>query len=178
MPVATRNQTKRNNEQVNAEVPNPYLDKCTTLKATVHALHELYTTPNKQEWRNEVYEKIYQFIHRDMEPSFNEIDDMLFINRILLDNELADEYERFIYKCPIKFLVTFVNSEQALYDLGYICEMGLIVTYLYLSMFVDETKVYEWAARYNQPIVDDITLLKDLPLFDKCKEVMRQNVRK
>lgn len=160
MPVTTRSQTKRNNEvatkvkkpkQVKAEIHNPYLDKCTTLKATANALHELYATPNKREWRNEVYEKIYHFIHPDMEPSFDEIDDILLINRILLNNELAVEYENFIYKCPIKFIVTFVNnSEHAPYDLKHICEMGLKVTFVYLSMFVDKTKIYTWAQRYNQ----------------------------
>lgn len=128
---------------------NPYLKSCTTLQSTTDILYELYEKSNKT--NSEVYRKLYDFVNRDMEPSIDEIDDMLLVCRILLDNNCQDELEEFILNCPTRFIVTFVNnSETSPYDLQTIQMWGLTDLYNYLLKHVHTSKWVTWNERYNK----------------------------
>ena len=132
-------------EHVQELNPNPYLKTCTTLQSTAHMLYELYENPNDAKYRSEVYRKLYEFVNRDMKPSFDEIDDMLLVCRILLDNECRDELEEFILNCPIRFIVTFVNnSDKSPSDFQTIKKWGLTGLYNYLLNYVHNSKLATW----------------------------------
>lgn len=145
MPVVTRSQTNK----------NKYLKMCTTLHQTANALRELYDNIEFNNykhltWRNEVHHKVYDFVNLGMKPTFDDIDDMLTIIRVMLDNRLKFELMEFIFNCPMKFIVTFVNnSETAPRDLLIIEKMRLANIYAHLMTYVDDSKLKTWNDRYN-----------------------------
>lgn len=95
---------------------NPYLDKCNTLEVTVQTLSDIFemkyylnirskrNTDLFDHWIKEVYTKLYDFVHLNMEPTLEEIDAMLLVYRLLIDNNMKNNIEEFILNCPRKFL--------------------------------------------------------------------------
>ncbi len=144
--------TLRRQEHVNEVKYNPYLDRCTTLQLTANTLYELYDNPTSEQtsdmraWRNEIYRKVYEFVNRSMCPSFDDMDDMLVITRVLLNNKLKCELEEFILNCPKRFIITFVNnSEHALQTIE---QMGLTNIHTYLLGYLDNSTLYTWNERH------------------------------
>lgn len=141
---------------------NPHLDKCTTLHITSQTLSDLFEindlidiTANRdnyyiKHWIREIYTKLYDFVNRGMEPTFDEIDSMLLVCRVLLQHNMKRYIEEFIINCPAKFLVTYANnSERTPCVLDKLDRLGLSNIRTYLIRFTHETKLMTWNERRN-----------------------------
>ena len=141
---------------------NQHLDKCVSLETTAETFSELiesityheeygksYTAQIK-EWCEEVYKKLYDFVNRTMQPTFDEIDAMLLVCRILIQNRMKYRLAEFILNCPKKFLITYANnSERTPQVLDQLTRFGLENIRAYLIEFIHETKLGTWNERRN-----------------------------
>jgi hypothetical protein len=144
---------------------NPYIVDCDTLENTaktfVITIEITYGVANlsKQErnkyqkWTDEIYRKLFDFINRDMKPTFDGIDIMLLVSRILLERNMKTEIAEFILNCPNKFLLTYANnSEQSPFDFIKLRRLGLNNICKYLLTFVHYTKLNTWNERINSHV--------------------------
>lgn len=151
-------------------VVNPYISQCDTLEKTAE-MFEMMTgvidniiNPSKRDstdcerWVDEIYRKLFDFVSRDMKPTFDEIDAMLLICRILLERKMKDEVAEFILNCPNKFLLTYVNNSEssptAFYKLR---KLGLENICNYLLPHVHHTKLGTWNERRNTHIRGNVS---------------------
>lgn len=141
---------------------NPYLDKCQTLEITAQTLSDLFqmkeyidarakmNSDHLDHWIKEVYRKLYNFVNRGMEPTFDEIDAMLLVCRVLLQHDMKRSIEEFIINCPGKFLVTYANnSERTPSVLAKLDRLGLSNIRAYIMSFTHQSKLMTWNERRN-----------------------------
>jgi len=131
-----------------------YIDRCFTLQSTADMLNELYTIENNhkdvESWRSDVFKKLFVFVNRCMVPTFDDIDDMLLVCRVLLENKKKFEFQEFILNCPKKFIIAYSNnSERTPTVLHKLERMGLNNIRSYLIEHVDDSKLATWRDRYN-----------------------------
>lgn len=96
------------------------LGVCDSLTYTANLLYEIYIDYNEDNPNNGpenlirlgIYEKLFDFVNYEMNPSFDDIDDMLLVCRILLEANRKLEYEKFIMRCPQKFIITYSNNSE------------------------------------------------------------------
>jgi len=140
-----------------APISNHFLERCDTLETTAMVFLEMVetidyhnscgteNTSQLELWCEEVYHKLFDFVHRSMEPTFDEIDAMLLVCRVLLKNKMKHRLEEFILNCPKKFIVTYSNnSERTPYVLHKLDKMGLRNVRAYLISHVHESKLGTW----------------------------------
>lgn len=141
---------------------NRYLEKCTSLEATAETFSEMVEiinyltergkrdTTQMKELCEEVYQKLYDFVDRAIQPTFDEIDAMLLVCRVLIENKMKDRLQEFILNCPKKFLMTYSNNSErtpaVLYELD---KLGLRNIRAYLISHVHESKLGTWNERRN-----------------------------
>lgn len=141
---------------------NPYINNCSSLEMTANTfscLNEMinYVTFRKKidkteikQWRDEVYNKLYDYVDLNMDPTFEEIDAMLLVCDILLRNKNKRKLEEFILNCPKKFIMTYSNNSErtpsVLYQLH---KIGLHNVRSYLIGHIHETKLKTWNERQN-----------------------------
>lgn len=141
---------------------NHYLERCSSLETTAKNFAQMIEVSNMideknkklasqmEVWCEEVYKKLYDFIDRSMEPSFDEIDAMLLVCRVLIENEMKYRLQEFILNCPKKFIITYSNnSERTPFVLRELSRMGLHNIRSYLISHVHETKLGTWNERRN-----------------------------
>jgi hypothetical protein len=156
-PTISTNVQENSNQFATNIQPNPYLEQCHTFEDTVQAFNEVYRikynpTNCRLEntinlWCLEIRTRLYDFINKDMKPTFDEIDSMLEICNTLLSYEL-EFYEEFIFKCPEKFLLTYSNnSERTPMLLEELYQLDLLNVRSYLIQYVHETKLKIWDSR-------------------------------
>ena len=148
-------------------VVNPYISQCDTLEKTAE-MFEVVTemayyiiecdSTDCKRWVAEIYRKLFDFVNRDMKPTFDEIDAMLLVCRILLERKMKDEVAEFILNCPDKFLLTYVNNSEssptAFYKLR---KLGLENICNYLLPHVHNTKLGTWNERINTHIHGNVS---------------------
>ena len=124
---------------------NVYLERCRTLDDTAYVLREVYENndvANIRLIRENVYEKLYDFVNKTMTPSFDEIDAMLLVCKILLNNKQAEKIDRFILNCPYKFVLTYSNNSETIDGiLRALTEMELYNICTYLINHIHESKM-------------------------------------
>jgi len=138
---------------------NRYLEKCTSLETTAETFSEMVEilterakrdTTQMEEWCEEVYQKLYDFVDRAMQPTFDEIDAMLLVCRVLIESKMKDRLQEFILNCPKKFIITYSNNSErtpaVLYQLD---KLGLGNIRAYLISHVHESKLGTWNERRN-----------------------------
>lgn len=138
---------------------NRYLEKCTSLETTAETFSEMVKiltesckrdTTQMKDWCEEVYQKLYEFVDRAMQPTFDEIDAMLLVCRVLIQNKMKDRLQEFILNCPKKFIITYSNNSErtpaVLYELD---RLGLGNIRAYLISHVHESKLGTWNERRN-----------------------------
>ena len=138
-----------------------YLEKCTSLETTAetfaHMVDIHYGSIMNEEaiimddfHMEEVYQKLYDYVNRAMQPSFDEIDAMLLVCRVLIEYKMKDRIQEFILNCPNKFLITYSNnSERTPAVLHALEQLGLQNIRTYLISYVHETKLATWNERRN-----------------------------
>lgn len=141
---------------------NDFLQKCTSLEATAETFSEMIDiihyitkhstkgTKKMEAWCEEVYLKLYDYVDRKMQPTFDEIDAMLLVCRILIQNKMKDRLQEFILNCPKKFIMTYSNnSERTPAVLHELDLLGLGNIRAYLISHVHESKLGTWNERRN-----------------------------
>jgi phosphoenolpyruvate carboxylase len=141
---------------------NPYLDKCETLEITSQLLSDLFemkdyidarakmNSDHLDHWIKEVYRKLYNFVNRGMEPTFNDIDAMLLVCRVLLQHDMKRNIEEFILNCPRRFMLTYANnSEHTPAVLSKLDKLGLSNIRAYIMSFTHQSKLMTWNERRN-----------------------------
>jgi len=144
---------------------NPHLEKCISLETTAVTFAVLIANINSldsrdqtdtaqmEEWSEEVYTKLYDFVNREFQPTFDEIDAMLLVCRVLIKNEMKYRLEEFILNCPKKFIITYANnSERTPAILYHLKRFGLNNIRAYLIEHIHETKLGTWNERRNTHI--------------------------
>lgn len=89
---------------------NPYVNKCYSLRSTTDNLTEVLMMkehPNFNLWMNYIFEQLFQFVHKDMEESMDEIDYTLMVCRMLRKAQLTMELNRFLSNCPERFVKAY-----------------------------------------------------------------------
>lgn len=143
-------------------IVNKYLEKCTSLETTAETFSEIiniinYLVENSkkdttlmEEWCEEVYKKLYDYFDRTMNPTFDEIDAMLLVCRVLITNKMKHRLQEFILNCPKKFIITYSNNSErtpaVLYELD---RLGLGNIRAYLISHIHESKLGTWNERRN-----------------------------
>lgn len=134
----------------------PNFDICNSLEETVFVYKKLYEIEEEdvdfevEQWRKEMYEKIMTYIDPNKIPCFDDIDAMLTVASILLDNNKIEEYTKFIFTCPPKFIITYSNnSEKTPLVLHKLISNDLNLLYEYLAINIDPTKLNTWRQRYG-----------------------------
>jgi len=135
-------------------VVNPYISHCTSLEETAEMFKMITEMTDyiieraKRDstdcvsWTHEIFRKLFDFVDRDMEPTFNEIDAMLLVCHILLERKMKDEMVEFILNCPRKFLLTYANnSERSQAVFTKLRSLGLEHICNYLLPYVHYTKL-------------------------------------
>lgn len=126
---------------------NPYLTYCTTLYDTAKILSQMYEFEGLhfKSWRKEIYEKLFDFINVDMNPSPEDIDNMLLVCHVLFKNKKYYEYQKFVMNCPTKFIVKYANNSEHTPALLYNLEkIGLTSIRFYLTQHIDSNKLSIW----------------------------------
>ena len=143
---------------------NYYLSNCTSLENTAKMLETLTyrsETNNLSKYEkqfyntliNEIYKKLFDYIDRNMSPTFDEINSMLLVCRILLNYKMKNEISEFILNCPDKFLLTYVNnSERSPLAFSQLNDLGLENICRFLLPYVHYTKLSVWNERKNAHI--------------------------
>jgi|688.fasta_scaffold12799_11 hypothetical protein len=137
---------------------NTYLEKCTTLETTAYVFKEfvespvVYNSKNSKKvntFRTQLINKILEFVNREMSPSFDDINSMLLICRCILAHETMNcEFEKFIFNCPNKFIITYSNNSETTPDvLDLLEELGFKKSREYLIQHVHYTKLNTWSER-------------------------------
>ena len=107
-------------------------------------------TRQMEDWCEEVYQKLYDYVNRAMQPTFDEIDAMLLVCRVLIENNMKDRVQEFILNCPKKFIITYSNNSErtpaVLYELD---RLGLGNIRAYLITHIHESKLGTWNERRN-----------------------------
>ena len=148
---------------------NHYLDRCTTLENTAKVFEELNRFENTsniniidqdiKSWQKEVYNKLYDFVNRGMNPTFDEIDAMLLVCQSLLYHKKKHEIEEFILNCPKNFIVIYSNnSERTPTVLSNLDALGLYNIRTYLISHIHESKLGTWNERRNAHIKGNLLL--------------------
>jgi hypothetical protein len=148
---------------------NPYILECDSLEKTadmfamVKNIDEFvverakYDSKNYENWSVEIYRKLFDFVDRNMEPTFDEIDAMLLVCRVLLDHQMKYEIAEFILNCPDKFLLTYANnSERSPTVFAKLRNLGLENICNYLLPYVHYTKLGTWNERRNTHVRGNI----------------------
>jgi hypothetical protein len=143
-------------------VVNPYISRCNSLEETAEMFETITEmtryviegtkrdSANYENWSVEIYTKLFDYIDRDMDPTFDEIDAMLLVCRILLEHEMKDEITEFILNCPDKFLLTYANnSERSPAVFAKLRSLGLNNICKYMLPYVHYTKLGTWNERRN-----------------------------
>lgn len=153
-------------------IVNPYISRCDSLENTALMLHNVMEIINlkfkvKNEhvvWFREIYRKLFDYINRDMNPSFDEIDSMLLVCSTLFKYSakvgisIKSEFSEFILNCPEKFLITYVNnSETSPRMFNTLQEFGMEGICKYLLPYVHYTKLGTWNERINSHIRGNLT---------------------
>jgi hypothetical protein len=136
---------------------NPYISSCVDLETTalqlltVTRLGEYGKSNDTHDlWFKEIYTKLYDYVNRDMKPTFDEIDAMLSVCRIILSRDMKDEIAEFILNCPEKFLLAYANnSETSEWVFEQLSELGLNNICGYLLQYVHSSKFSTWNERMN-----------------------------
>ena len=141
---------------------NHYLKKCVSLETTAETFSDMVEiiydptpcskidTTLMEKWCEEVYKKLYDYVNRTMQPSFDEIDAMLLVCHVLLENKMKDRLHEFILNCPKKFIITYSNnSERTPYVLYELDRLGLGNIRAYLISHIHESKLGTWNERRN-----------------------------
>ena len=130
-----------------------YLNMCSNLQNTAKILSDLYDIDDCEDvasWRFDVSRKLFDFVKRNMEPTFDDIDDMLLVCRVLLEHKKKFEFQEFILNCPKKFIITYSNNSERTPMVLYKLErMGLNNIRSYLIEHVHDTKLATWSERYR-----------------------------
>lgn len=130
-----------------------YLDMCSTLQNTANILSDLYDMDDCKDvtsCRSDVFRKLLDFVNRNMDPTFDDIDDMLLVCRVLLKHNKKFEFQEFIMNCPKKFIITYSNNSERTPIVLYKLErMGLNNIRSYLIEHVHDTKLATWSERYS-----------------------------
>lgn len=142
-------------EEEKSYIVKPCFDSCISLETTAELFCKLYETMDDrvevEEWRSEVYNKLCSYIKTDGVPTFDEIDAMLLVCRILLEHNKKDQLNEFILMCPKKFIITYSNnSESTLYILRELETMGLNNICDYLMSNIHISKINIWTERNNK----------------------------
>jgi hypothetical protein len=151
-------------------VVNPYISQCDSLKNTAE-MFEMITemtnyvierakrdSANYDNWTDEIFRKLFDFVDRDMEPTFDEIDAMLLVCNILLERKMKDEMTEFILNCPSKFLLTYANnSERSPAVFTKLRSLGLENICNYLLPYVHYTKLGTWNERRNTHVRGNVS---------------------
>ena len=188
MSVATRSQSRKTTSSIplNANghptvgmlrpkstpklVVNPYISECTSLEKTAEMFEMMIETTEYvierskhdstkyERWTDEIYRKLFDFVNRDMEPTFDEIDAILLVCRILLDRNMKTEIAEFILNCPDKFLLTYANnSERSPAVFSKLKRLGLNNICNYMLPFVHYTKLGTWNERVNSHVRGNVS---------------------
>ena len=157
---------------------NPYISECDSLEKTAEifiliikiTINLRYPVPRRDpfieteniynldaddciRFTREIFRKLFDFVCRDMNPTFDEIDAMLKVCEILLVNKMKLEMSEFILNCPDKFLITYANnSESSPLMFSKLHRMGLDSICNYLAPYIHYTKIQTWNERLNTPI--------------------------
>lgn len=147
---------------ITKSVVNPYISECDSLENTAEIFKsinemdnyvietEKHNNTNYKQLIDEIYKKIFDFVDRDMNPTFEEIDAMLLVCSILLERRMKNKIEEFILNCPDKFLLTYANnSERTPTVFRKLRELGLEHICSYLLPHVHYTKLGIWNERKN-----------------------------
>ena len=148
---------------------NPYISRCNSLEETAEIFETIteminyvivrakHDSTNYENWSIEIYRKLFDFVHRDMEPNFDEIDAMLLVCRVLLKYEMKDKIVEFILNCPDKFLITYVNnSERSPAIFSKLHNLGLDNICNHMMPYVHYTKLGTWNERRNTHVRGNI----------------------
>jgi hypothetical protein len=153
-------------------IVNPFISRCDSLENTARMLYNVLEIINlkfkvKNEhvvWFEEIYRKLFDYINRDMNPSFDDIDAMLLVCSTLFDYSkklrisVKNEFSEFILNCPEKFLITYVNNSETSLRMFYILqENGMENICKYLLPYVHYTKLGTWNERINSHIRGNLT---------------------
>ena len=137
---------------------NVLLEKCTSLEKTAEIFSEIVETINNEEnnmeymtrFCEDIYRKLYDFVDRSMIPTFDEINAMLLVCRVLIQNKMKYKLEEFILNCPKKFILTYSNnSERTPAVLQELDRLGLRNIREYLISHIHESKLGTWNERRN-----------------------------
>lgn len=123
----------------------------------VYSLYSISSTLNKWSEEGANIDKIksvscllLQYVNVHMVPSYEEIDNMLTICRVLLKYKMTEEFSDFIYSCPEKFLLTYTNnSEHSCHMFSNVKALGLKNVCAYLAKYVHSSKLGTWNERIN-----------------------------
>jgi hypothetical protein len=133
---------------------NPYFEHCTTLHTTTYALCELYELDSTEEvdfWRDEVYKKLFDYVSYNMQPSFDDVNDMFDVCEVLLDKKMKHELKEFISNSPKKFLNAYaIKSLTTPYNLYKLEKLGLNGVKEYIMNHLDETEHVIWSNIYKK----------------------------
>jgi hypothetical protein len=133
---------------------NPYLKDCVSLETTAKIFSNLVNDDTKEKWVLEVYNKLYDFVNRNMEPTFDEIDAMLLVCSELILYNMKDRLEEFILICPKKFIMAYSNNSERILDVLYeLDRLGLGNIRLYLISNIHESKLITLTERYNEKVL-------------------------
>lgn len=88
-------------------------------------------------------------IHTELELNFNEINILIIIaNYLFSDPDLTSQYTHFIYKCPDKFLMTYMNnSEKTPQLIRSLKKRTMSAVYDFLVGYIHNTKIKTWIER-------------------------------
>ena len=101
-------------------------------------------------WRTDVFKKLFDFVNPAMVPTFDDIDDMLLVCRLLLENNKKLEFQEFILNCPKKFIITYSNnSERTPAVLHKLESMGLNNIRSYLIEHIHDTRLATLSDQIN-----------------------------
>ena len=94
--------------------------------------------------------EICDYIHIDLKPNYNEINVLLIIANYLLHNSYLNLYKDFIFNCPEKFLMAYMNnSETTPQILVKLIKLNISDLLDFLIQYVHDTKINTWYQRYN-----------------------------
>lgn len=129
---------------------NPYLKDCVSLETTAQIFSNLVNDETKKKWVLEVYDKLYNFINSNMDPTFDENDAMLLVCSDLILYKMKDRLEEFILICPKKFIMTYANNSEGIIDVLYELDtLGLGNIMLYLISNIHESKLKTLVERHS-----------------------------
>ncbi len=101
---------------------NHFLEKCVSFETAANTFCEMVniinyiisrgkrSTSQMEEWTEEVYKKLYNYVNRKMQISFDDIDTLLLVCNVLIENKMIYRIEEFILNCPKKFIVAYSNN--------------------------------------------------------------------